>query len=91
MSASLEIDDRGLRLGGLGSATLSRLRGTFGFSDDPQPTKTANVNAVNVSDETARWLASVAGAFDDNPLYPIILQNERDARERMNEHFITLE
>jgi hypothetical protein len=91
MSASLEVDDRGLRLGGLGSITLSRLRATFGFNDDPQPAKTANVNTVNVSDETTRWLASVAGAFDGNPLYPLILQNEREARERLDEHFITLE
>ena len=91
MSTNLELDDRILRLGSLGVISLSRLRATFGFEDDPQPAKTANVNAVNVNDETARWLASIVGAFDDNPLYPLILKNEREARERMDEHFIPLE
>lgn len=91
MSARVEIDDRVLRLGNLPTITLSMARATFGFDDDPQPAKTANLNAVNVNDDTARWLASIVGAFDDNPLHPLILKNEREERERMAEHFITLE
>lgn len=91
MSTRFEIDDRILRVGSMTAITLSRLKTTFGFSDEPQPAITANVNAVNVNDETARWLASIVGAFDDNPLYPLILQNEREARERMDEQFIILE
>ncbi len=91
MSTRFEIDDRILRVGSMTAVTVSRLKATFGFSDEPQPAKTSNVNAVTVNDETARWLASIVGAFDDNPLYPLILQNEREARERMDEQFITLE
>jgi hypothetical protein len=91
MAANLDIDDRSLYVGSLRAITLSRLKATFGFNDEPQPAKTSNVNAVKVNDETALWLASIVGAFDDNPLYPLILQNEREARARMDEHFIAPE
>ena len=50
--------------------------------------QTAATNTVNASAPT--WLTSVVGAFDNDPLYPQILENERQAR-LMDEQFITLE
>lgn len=91
MSANLEIDDRSLRVGNLTAITLSRLRATFGFSDDPQPAKTANANAVNVNDETARWLASIVGAFDGDPFYARMIENIEENRRRMAAEYDTAE
>ena len=50
---------------------------------------TASTNTFTAS--APSWLASVVGAFDDNPLYPQIVENEREARRRMDEQFIILE
>lgn len=83
MSTRLEIDDRILRVGSMTAITLSRLKATFGFSDDPQPVQTANMNAVNVHDETARWLASIVGAFDGDSFYAQMIENIEENRRRM--------
>jgi hypothetical protein len=91
MSARVEIDDRILRLGNLPTITLSTIRATFGFNDDPQPTKTANVNAVSVNDETARWLASIVGAFDGDPFYARMIENMEENRRRMAAEYENVE
>jgi hypothetical protein len=91
MSTRFELDDTILRVGSMTAVTLSRLKATFGFSDDPQPAQTANVNAVNVNDETGRWLASIVGAFDGDPFYARMIENIEENRRRMAAEYDTAE
>lgn len=66
---------------------MSRVRGRLGFEE--QITGTTATNAVNVTSK--HWLDSVIGAFDDNPLAALILENEREARRLDDERFTPIE
>lgn len=72
-----------------GTVGLSRVKGHLGL--DLEATGTTATNAINFSKSGKDWLNSVIGAFDNNPLYHQILENEREARKRMDDDFTSFE
>lgn len=52
---------------------------------------TAATNIVNVAAANKNWLASVVGAFDDDPIYARIIENVNESRREMDDQTITLE
>lgn len=52
---------------------------------------TAVTNTVNVAVANTNWLASIVGAFDDDPIYARIIENVKESRREMNEQTITFE
>lgn len=47
------------------------------------PFEAAETASVNVPDETERWLASIVGAFDEDPFYARMIDNIEENRRRM--------
>ena len=73
---------------------MGKITGSIGTEQWKEASKAMSIFAFVPTDypqDTTNWLASVAGAFDSNPLYPQILEAEREARMRDEEQFITLE
>ncbi len=62
----------------------------YGVKDSPIPADTFAAT-INATDDTKQWLASIIGAFDSDPIYAQIMENEREARKRMDEQFIIIE
>jgi hypothetical protein len=70
------------------------LTGNVGTADWKEASKAMSIFAFIPTDypqDLANWLTSVSGAFDSNPLYPQILEAEREARMRDEEQATTLE
>jgi hypothetical protein len=70
--------------GGMGAgARLRRLE----IYEPAVPESTGVADTVNIDAKNVSWLDAVEGAFDNNPLYHRILENEREARRLMDEQF----
>ena len=68
---------------------LSMIRERYGFESIQKSASSTTSNSVNIG--ATDWLASIVGAFDDDPVYARIIENVKENRRRMDEQILILE